>query len=112
MSYMEALEAAGATVNDYVYVGDYQGSIYVNVDYQGKNGWVVIGYGSCSVCDPYEAFTDSLGWDHDPTQEQLADFGKDYLDFIEDKETILKKLREAEEWDSEASVAIKFVEKF
>ena len=110
MSYMSALEAAGAKINRYQYFGDYQGTILVEVEYKDQRGWVSIGYGSCSICDSYEAFEDSLGWDHTPTVDQLAEFGKDYLDYIEKESVLLESLQKQAEWDTEADAMIEFIQ--
>lgn len=106
---MSALEAAGAKIIRYEYFGDYQGTILVEVEYQNKHGWVSIAYGSCTVCDSYQAFTVNLDWDYEPTEEQLAEFGRDYLDYIQTEESLLESLREQAEWDSEAERMINFI---
>lgn len=111
MSYKEALEAAGASVHRYQYFGDYQGTILVELSYEGLHGYVAIAYGSCAVCDPWEAFLDRFddNWDYEPTQEQLAEFGRRYLDEIENREEIVRRYKEQADWDTDAEDVLKWL---
>lgn len=109
MSYMGALEAAGAKVIRYEYFGDYQGTILAEVEYDGRRGYVEISYGSCSYCDSYQAFEEDFDWDIGPDQEALAEFGRRYLDEIQTREDLLKKNTERAEWDTDAEDAIKWL---
>lgn len=109
MSYEKAIEAAGAKVHCAEYFGSYQGNIWAKVTHEGKTGWVCIGCGSCSGCDSYEAFTSDLGWDVDPTQEQLAEFGRDYLDEILTQEKAEAQCAKDLEWDSDAQKALNYI---
>lgn len=74
-SYKEALEAAGAKVLAFESSTGWQGSWAALVEFEGKRGWVVGDFGSCSGCDAYEA---EFGF-NDRTPEKLAEFGRGYL---------------------------------
>lgn len=50
MSYMGALEAAGAKIIRHKYFGDYQGTILAEVEYEGQRGYISIAYG-CNRLD-------------------------------------------------------------
>jgi len=102
MGYMGALEAAGANILRYKYFGDYQGTILAEVKYKDRCGYVQISYGSCDHCDAYQAFSSDLGWDHVMTDQELANFGKNYLEDIESAEKLVEQLTEQLEWDYEA----------
>jgi len=102
MSYMTALEAAGAKVLRYQYFGDYQGTILAEVEYEGKNGWVTIYYGSCSHCDAYEAFEEDFDWDIGPTDENLAEFGKRYLIDLRTTAQLIEQYTLDADWDWDA----------
>lgn len=107
MSYETALEAAGATVLAFSYFGDYQGTWWAKVSYSGEVGWVSGSYGSCSGCDAFEAeFSD---WNKEPTQKELSDFGKTYLDGLMDQTQAEVLASENLEWDSEAEVVLNYV---
>lgn len=100
MSYEKAIELAGAEILACEYFGSYQGDWYAKVKYNGKVGWVVGSYGSCTGCDAFQA---EFGWDthkhidnmyYDPIdygfkdgceecdilKKRLIAFGKVYLD--------------------------------
>lgn len=109
MSYMGALEAAGAKIIRYEYFGDYQGTILAEVEYDGRRGYVEISYGSCSVCDAYQAFTDDLYRDHFMTEQELADFGRNYLDEIESAEKLIEQYTKQADWDLEAEDMVKWL---
>lgn len=79
MSYGAALIAAGCDVLECEYTGSYQGEWYALVRVDGEIGIVTGCYGSCSVCDAFEA---EFGYDEEDKpdyQERLADFGRSYL---------------------------------
>ena len=101
MGYLTALEAAGAKVIRYIYTGDYQGNIVVEVEYQGESGYIVINYGSCSYCDSFSAFEGEFDWDIGPTDDELAEFGRRYLD-IRTKESLIEEYTEQATWDIDA----------
>lgn len=99
MGYSESLKAAGAKVFDYWETGDYQGTWYALVEYNGKKGIVEGSYGSCSGCDSflgefdfgggeptdkgdgtyYSASYDDI--DKEEYDRQLADYNKRLTDF-------------------------------
>jgi len=111
MSYKEALEAAGAEVHRYKYFGDYTGTILAEVTFEGLHGYVAMAYGSCEVCDPWEAFISRFdeNWDHEPTREQLAEFGSRYLDSIENRDELTARYKEQADWDTEADDVLKWL---
>ena len=62
MGYAHALRTAGAEVVDFKEIGSYQGTWGAVVDFQGQRSLVTGYYGSCSVCDAYQA---NFGWSSD-----------------------------------------------
>ena len=59
MGYEALVQTAGLTVEESCYSGDYQGDLYMIVrDGEGRYGYLVTGYGSCSGCDAYEGSRD------------------------------------------------------
>ena len=101
--YQRALEAAGARVLAFEHFGDWQGSWVALVEYQGQRGWVQGSFGSCDYCD---AFQSQFSWDSDFTcqdvQEQLAQFGRTYLDDLQTTEQILRQYDADADWDEES----------
>lgn len=98
MGYKSALEAAGAKVQDYQRFGDWHGSWYAKVEYEGETRLIGGAYGSCTYCDPYES---AFGYD-DPTPEKLVEFGRDYLDDPLVPEVEITSAREQSEYDLDA----------
>lgn len=122
MSYKLALIAAGATVIDTKYAGSYQGTWGSIVEYNGKKGLVTGSFGSCSVCDAFQAefdySNDEVSYDEKTGkyykgyyleddneitkeeyeaeklayQQKLAKFGESYLHVIQDKQDIQTQL--------------------
>jgi len=64
--------------------GSYQGTLLFIIGaggYQPDKYWFVkVGYGSCSVCDTFEAIR---GWNDEITQEQIADYNKLALHIVQ-----------------------------
>lgn len=110
MSYLKALEAAGATVHEYHSFGSWQGTILAHVTVDGIAGFIAIGYGSCSGCDSYESFTMKFDWDYQPTEKELAEFGKTYLEDVKTASAMIAELRKDEEWDSDIPPMIQWIE--
>jgi hypothetical protein len=106
MSYQDSLVAAGARVLAFEHFGDWQGSWVALVEYQGQRGWVQGSFGSCDYCD---AFQSEFGWDSDFTcqdvQEQLAQFGRTYLDDLQTTEQVLSHYDPHADWDEESDAA-------
>jgi len=118
MGYSSALTAAGAKVIDFKHFGDYQGTWGAIVDYNGERSLVTGSYGSCSVCDSYQAEFDRYGDvddvytrdgnyfnsdDQEITVEayglacaklsqRLADFGRAYLTNPSTKDIVQRQL--------------------
>jgi hypothetical protein len=105
MGYKEALEAAGAKVLAFKEFGTWQGDWWALVEYQGKRGWIHDYFGSCSGCDAFEA---EFGWD-EPTPQELAEFGKRYLDDIKTQEEAEQEVSKDIEWDLDAEEVLKFI---
>jgi hypothetical protein len=90
--YQGALEAAGATVHTFDSFGDYQGSWFAKVTFNGVTGWVQGGYGSCSGCDAFEAEMGYEPYDVDDDDyahykaswdARLKNFGASYLNALQ-----------------------------
>lgn len=76
MGYEAALVAAGTDVKNFGRFGDWHGSWYAKVEFEGETRLIGGAYGSCPHCDPYNA-----RFEYDvPTDEELAAFGREYLD--------------------------------
>lgn len=115
MSYIKAIEAAGAKVEAVEHFGSYQGDLIAKVRVGRKRGFIAIGYGSCSVCDAWEHFSDSFGWDYEPTTEDLRKFGQSYVEGAylgkaEVDRLIASYQRQAEDGDYEARDIIAWIE--
>lgn len=106
MSYQDSLIAAGARVIAFQEFGDWQGSWVALVEYQGQRAWVQGSYGSCDHCD---AFQSEFSWDSDfacqDVQEQLAQFGRGYLDDMLTTEQVLRQYDADANWDSDSEAA-------
>lgn len=121
MSYSMAMEAAGAVVHSYEEFGDYQGTWYAYVTYQGQNGYVHGSYGSCSGCDSFlsefEFEHHSCGGDNyfspiystpregcgscADVMDRLKRFGESYLEGnLMTAEEMQKEIDDKKEWDS------------
>lgn len=125
MSYREALEAAGAEVQEFESFGSYQGDWWARVVYKGREGWVHGGYGSCTGCDAFQ----SEFWDPRDThrhgdqyisetspedwtpetcaicaemQTRLREFGERYLDDILTQEEAEQEASRHLSWDLDA----------
>lgn len=62
--YKDAVIRPGDTIVDSLWAGDYQGDLYMILqDSEGRYGFTVIGYGSCSGCDWWEATRDDAEYD-------------------------------------------------
>lgn len=107
MTYKSCLEAAGARVIDFAKFGDYQGSWYALVVWRGKTFWVHDYYGSCSGCDPlYATLT------YNATQEQMADFGRQYLEDPRDYDQLLRDVLDDNSYDPSADEVVNFLRKY
>ena len=109
MGYIEALRAAGAEVICYQHFGDYQGSIWTKIRYQGEVGWVRIHYGSCSYCDNWQRFACEDYHFDDIPEEKVAEFGRSYLDHIMPQEEAETAASENLDWDLEAGEVLDFI---
>ena len=86
-SYTGALVAAGATVHECKWFGDYQGHWIADVTLpDGRRGLILGYYGSCSGCDAFEA---EFGYDATESpdyKERLAAFGLQYFESLKTPE--------------------------
>jgi hypothetical protein len=120
MSYLKALEAAGAKVIEYQEFGSYQGAWMALVEHNGQRVIIEGSYGSCSGCDAFEAefsynempaiedgkyYKTGRTWDDEDEctedeykqaiadyEKRLADFGAGYLLNPYDKQIIQTRL--------------------
>lgn len=126
MGYLEAMEAAGATVHEFKEFGSYQGTWLALVTYNGNTGWIEDSYGSCSGCDAFEAegfgyeepVIGKTNWDRDTPytqadvdayREKLAAFGRGYLErnfaTLEEKlEEYRAKVAKEYAWDDDKEI--------
>lgn len=109
MSYQEALEAAGATVEIYKEFGSYQGEWVAKI---GSDKWVLGSYGSCSGCDAFEQEFDYSDTKKPDYQERLASFGKSYLDSSYTTKELIEYFKRAESYDEGSCDAIKFLTQY
>lgn len=114
MSYKSALIAAGAEVLEFQEFGSYSGQWFAKVCYNGETGWVHSWYGSCTMCDQFQAEFDSC-YDSQELPEdynkRLADFGKTFLGGILPAEHFLPELDEDSDWDEEDAEAAAWIRK-
>ena len=109
MSYRDSLEAAGAEVLQFAKFGDYSGQWFAKVRYNGETGWIQDWFGSCTMCDAFEA---EFGYEYDEDadyEERLANFGKRYLGTILPAEHYLPKIDEYANWDIESVEAAAWI---
>lgn len=109
--YELALIMAGAKVHTFEQFGSYQGDWWARVTYDGKTGWIHDYFGSCSVCDSFEA---NFGWcDEDSATypSRLAAFGREYLENIMTDEEAVEKASENIAWDTDADGMVAFLKK-
>jgi hypothetical protein len=105
MSYQRALEAAGARILRFQYFGSYQGDWFALVEYNNKKQ-VIHGYfGSCTICDAFQA---EFGYE-DEDEEKLKEFGQGYLEHPIDLEDYIEKFTLQSEWDMDALEIVDFL---
>ena len=133
MSYQEALEAAGATVEHIEYFGSYQGDWLAVVTYKGVRGIIHSWYGSCTGCDAFQA---EFGYNYGSCDEHYGDLdpkcrecrrvktsydkrlramGKRLLDgMLTSAEIEALRLRFVEqgEWDYDANATVRWIETY
>lgn len=119
-SYKGALEAAGAEVLSYKEFGDYQGTWWAKVNYNGSTLFITDYYGSCSGCDVLQGEIDSFNVEHIDDEyhsissgefpytncsgcaelmRRFVELGKKYLCDPVSFEDAIKKASEGIEWD-------------
>jgi len=105
ISYQGALEAAGAKVLAFSKFGDYQGTWWAKVAFEGKVGWVTGSFGSCSGCDAIEGEFDS----ENATWPSFIEFGLRYLENIVSQEQVEQSATKDSEWDLEAEGVLRWL---
>lgn len=109
-TYQHCLEAAGATVHSAKYVGSYQGTLAADVTYNGRRGWVLIFYGSCSHCDGLQALLSKFDWDYDIPEKEYASFGRNYLENnFYSTEDLIKYYERDSDWDADSSQMVEYL---
>lgn len=111
MSYELALGAAGAEVLEFQSFGSYQGDWWAYVRYKKKHGWVTGSFGSCSVCDAFEA---EFGWSDNEKpdyEKRMKAFGLTYLDPLLTQEEAEMEATRNLDWDHEAKEMLEFIKK-
>ena len=98
MGYKSALIAAGAEVLAFKSFGEYSGTWYAKVKYEGETGWTSGWYGSCTLCDSFEGEFGYDDYEKPDYQERLADFGRGYLATMP-ADHFLNILNEEADWD-------------
>lgn len=92
--YPRTLVAAGATVHHYWQSGDYGGVWAAHVTLpDGRTGWILDYYGSCSGCDAYKA---EFMYGSRESPEKLAEFGRSYFDQLLTRAEALAKCDESD----------------
>ena len=131
MGYCEAMEAAGAKVHDYGTFGDYQGSWWALVTFEGQTGWASGWYGSCSGCDAFEGEfgyenhdhegeeyfsplynTDKLRDDCDKCQDfkrRFVEFGLGYLGDLMTQDEAERHAERDTDWDLNRKETYQFI---
>ena len=109
MSYIDALKAAGAKVEDFREFGSYQGTWFALVTFRRKVGFVSGSYGSCSGCDAFQGefgFQDTSDAGY---QWRLKKFGLSYLEAMLSYDGAVRCASANIEWDTEADAMLAWV---
>ena len=102
MSYISALEAAGAKVIRYEYFSSYQGTILAEVEYEGKHGYVEIINVDLDDCKAYRGVA--------YTEQEIVSFGRKFLEeYFESAERLIEQTSPQLEWSYDAGDKIKWV---
>lgn len=115
MSYKLALEAAGFTVHRIKYFGSWSGQWVAYVtDPEGNQGFIQDWYGSCSVCDAFEADVGWEPWDDAEEDEKeqynrkVKEFGTRYYNTLLTEEQLWKVFDTS--WDATDADLAAFIE--
>lgn len=103
--YIRAIRAAGYEVIDYEEFGSYQGDLLVFVRKNGKHGFILESYGSCSGCDAFQAEV------RNDTPEEIKEFSIRYEDTMQSYDQALAYAKKHEQWDAEAKEMISWIQK-
>ena len=112
MGYIDCLKSAGAVVLAEKYFGSYQGDWWASVEFKGSKFWVHGVFGSCSLCDSFEAefYTqESIDWTAREKWEREVVFGMNYLNDPWTQQMAEDYAGRNVEWDSEAEVMLAFI---
>lgn len=114
MGYQTCLEKAGAEIVSSKRSGDWQGTLYFLLRFEGNLELLTISYGSCSRCDSYQAWLNNeINWNRDspPTDKELAEFGRTYLTFdSRNPQEVLARVKEDSEWDVGSDAVLRWLE--
>jgi hypothetical protein len=108
--YEQALWATGVKVLGFATFGSYQGDWWAYVEFPNRERYFINDtYGSCTVCDAFEARF-SEGSPSDPDYlHRLRDFGLEYLAACMTAEQALQRAGENVEWDFDANDMVSWV---
>lgn len=104
------LELAGATVYQEQYFGNYQGSWFALVEYEGKRLLISYVFGSCPGCDYLELLLDNTK--EGETEKTLIQFGKELLADPSSWQELYESCQQSQSWDIETEEVIKFLEEY
>lgn len=134
MGYKEAIEIAGAKVIAYKKFGSYQGDWIAKIEIDGQIKYIHDYYGSCTVCDNFEAefySSDDHECENDifyspayfnqpfrdncqqcqTEKHKLIEFGKKLIDKAISFEECIFKISENIEWDMEVEPMVNWLNK-
>ena len=112
MGYVDTLKAAGARAVASKYFGSYQGDWWASVEFKGRKFWVHGTFGSCELCDAFEAefYTqDAAEWSEREKWEREVVFGMGYLNDPWTQKMAEEYAGRNIEWDSEAEEMLRFI---
>ena len=102
MSYISALEAAGAKVIRHAYFRSYHGTILAEVEYEGRHGYVEIINVDLDDCKAYRGVA--------YTEQEITSFGRKFLEeYFESAERLIEETSGQLEWSYDAGDKIKWV---
>lgn len=128
MGYDKAMELAGAKVLKQKWFGDYQGTWWAHVEFNGRKGWVSGSFGSCTVCDAFQnefsnnsheckgdrvypsefLFQDGC-FECENNKNRLIEFGLSYLNNMMTQAEAEKLASKNVDWDMEADEVAEFI---
>lgn len=116
--YEDSLWATGVKVLAFSEFGDYQGTWWARIEFpNGEKYFVKDHFGSCSVCDSFQAEFDGRYVDDTWTSakdmpdylHKLRDFGRQFLADCRTTEQALAEAAENSSWDMEAETVVAWI---